>query len=158
MEISMRLEPHGWLDVLIISREGNEIEIPVSFLTDAIYDLAQKVSILNNEVNEVIIIMQTEPGEYRFRISKISNTHSLFELFEMNDNFSTELIEEGTLLITEEIKTIRLLRIIHRELTTMKALGIEEFKKRWSSDFPISEYKRIADSINRLKQDEVNSV
>lgn len=157
MEISMSLEPHGWLDVVINSKDGEEIEIPVSFLTDAIYDIANKVSILNNEVNEVIISVQTEPGEYRFRIIKVSNTLSLFEVFEMNDNFSSEMLEEGTLLITEEIKTIRLLRIIHRELTKMKGLGAEEYKKRWNSDFPISAYERITDSILRLKQFEVNS-
>lgn len=31
MEISMSLEPHGWLDVVINSKDGEEIEIPVSF-------------------------------------------------------------------------------------------------------------------------------
>ncbi len=31
----MTLEPHGWLEALITSKEGYEIEIPVSFLDGA---------------------------------------------------------------------------------------------------------------------------
>ncbi|EBK2059899.1 hypothetical protein MJ257_22780 [Paenibacillus timonensis] len=157
MEISMSLQPHGWLVVMIYTTEGKKFDIPVSFLSDAIHEIASKISILDKDVNEVIITMQTEPGEYRLKISKISNVFCLFQLFEMSDNFSTEATEEGTLLITEEIKTIRLLRIIHRELTKMKDLGSEGFIKRWNSDFPINAYERLTDMIYKLKQYEANS-
>lgn len=151
MDISMSLQPHGWLDVMIYTTEGEKIEIPVSFLSDAIHEIASKTSSLGISNNDVIITVQTEPGEYRFKISKVTKELSLFQLFEMSDNFSSEALKEGTLLITEEIKTIRLIRIIHRELTKMKDLGMVGFKERWNSDFPITAYNGISEAIHKLK-------
>ena len=31
MDIVMTLEPHGWLDILVLPDQGEQIEIPVSF-------------------------------------------------------------------------------------------------------------------------------
>lgn len=45
MDIIMNLQPHGWLDISITSSEGEIIEIPVSFLTDSIHELADKSSL-----------------------------------------------------------------------------------------------------------------
>ncbi|MNK89115.1 hypothetical protein D3C87_1091120 [compost metagenome] len=152
MEITMTLLPHGWLDISISTSEGKTIEIPVSFLTNAIYEIANKTSSLDKDISDVIITMQTEPGEYRFKITKISNLLCKFQVYEMGDNFSSEAIEEGEFLISEQIQIIRLLRLIFRELTKMRDLGLEEFKERWNSDFPINAYKKIRTTIDNLKQ------
>ncbi|MEK3779234.1 hypothetical protein [Paenibacillus sp. FSL R5-0810] len=55
MDIIMNLQPHGWLDISITFSEGEIIEIPVSFLTDSIHELADKSSLLDKDFNEVII-------------------------------------------------------------------------------------------------------
>jgi hypothetical protein len=156
MDILMNLQPHGWLDVLI-RVDDMEINIPVSFLSDAISEIASKMSIIDQDIDSIIITLQTEPGEYRFMVSKISNQLSLFRVFEMSDNFSSEAIEEGTLLLSQEIKTIRLVRIIHRELTKMKDMGLDEYKDRWSSEFPIEAYKKLGEVIKHLRNQEAKS-
>jgi|GEM_PF-1948367 len=152
MDIIMNLQPHGWLDISITSSEGEIIEIPVSFLTDSIHELADKSSLLDKDFNEVIITMQTEPGEFRFKITRITNSLCNFQVYEMSDNFSCELNEEGKLLISEQLQTIRLLRIIHRELTRMKDLGFKEFQERWNSEFPLNAYEKLRNTIDNLKQ------
>ncbi|UKS29335.1 hypothetical protein LOZ80_10530 [Paenibacillus sp. HWE-109] len=152
MDFRMSLEPHGWLDIVITSNEGTEIEIPASFLSDAISDLTDKTSNLLEHANEFLISIQTEPGEYRIKYSKISRELILFELYEMDDNFSSEELFKGKLLISEHVHTIKLLRMIYRELTKMKDLGMEEFKERWSYDFPVNTYDKISTSIKKLKQ------
>jgi hypothetical protein len=133
------------------------VRIPVSFLSDAIYEIASKISMMDKDSEVIIITMQTEPGEYRFKISKISQELCLFQVFEMSDNFSSEALEEGILLLSQEIKTIRLARIIYRELTKMKDMGLDEYMDRWGAEFPIEEYRRLSDSIKHLKNCEVNS-
>lgn len=75
----------------------------------------------------------------------------------MSDNLSSESIEEGTLLLSEEIKTIRLMRIIYRELTKLIDLGLKEFRYRWGSEFPINAYEKISEGIKKLKQLELNT-
>ena len=86
-----RRDTHGYLNdsstpwlvrYYDIFSDGKEIEIPVSFLTDAIYEIANKTSSLVKDINGVIITMQTEPGEFRFNILKISKLLCLFKVYE----------------------------------------------------------------------------
>lgn len=156
MDIIMKLDFYGWLDVFIYTSGGKEIEIPVSYLTDAIHELSSKISVIDQINGDTIITVQTEPGEYRLRILRVTDEACLFQVFEMDDNFSTQHIEEGTLLVSEEIEAIRLLRIIHRELSKMKDLGHEEFKERWGSDFPDNAYERISTLIKKANNTEAN--
>ncbi len=158
MEIILDLEEHGWLDVIISTKQGNEIHIPVSFLSDAVYDIASRMSVLDTNYTDITIVLQTEPGEYRLRITKKSEKSCLFEVFEMDDNFSSEYTHEGNLLLVEEVKTIRLIRMIYRELSKMKELGLEEFKRRWNYDFPLGYYIRMSEAIKNLKSIEADSM
>lgn len=143
----MNLEPHGWLDVLLISDAGERIEIPVSFLTDAIHDWAEQISRLKGDVRQVTIVMQTEPGEYRARISKISDQEVRFELLCMNDNFSSQPNEAGKKVFDQNTRTIKLKKTVYRELTKLKNLGADEYKKRWAEPFPSEAYEKIDRSL-----------
>ena len=74
MDIVMTLEPHGWLDIVVQPDQGEQIEIPVSFLSDVVDEIARQFVALHKGAAEVTMAMQTEPGEYRFRIKKRSKT------------------------------------------------------------------------------------
>ncbi|PRA08721.1 MULTISPECIES: hypothetical protein [unclassified Paenibacillus] len=143
MDIVMTLEPHGWLDILVQPDQGEQIEIPVSFLSDAVEDIARQFVALHKGATEVTITMQTEPGEYRFWIKKRSQTMVQFMVYEMSDNFSTEAVTEGRLLMSEELTLVKLTKLFYRELSKMKEIGPEEYHKRWSFDFPLNAYERI---------------
>lgn len=143
MDIVMTLEPHGWLDILVQPGQGEEIEIPVSFLSDAVEDIARQFVALHKGATEVTMTMQTEPGEYRFRIKKRSQTIVQFMVYEMSDNFSSEAVTEGRLLMSEELTLVKLTKLFYRELSKMKEMGLEEYHKRWSFDFPLNAYERI---------------
>ncbi|MDQ0170650.1 hypothetical protein [Paenibacillus tundrae] len=143
MDIVMNLEPHGWLDIFITPTSGERIEIPASFLTDAIRDLVDKLIALRKGADDVEITIQTEPGEYRFWIKKHSLRYVQFEVYEMSDNFSSGAIHEGHRLMSEEVPMVRLYKLMYRELKKMKDLGIDEYKKRWSGDFPLSGFTQI---------------
>lgn len=143
MDIVMNLEPHGWLDIFITPTSGERIEILASFLTDAIRDLVDKLIALKKGADDVEITIQTEPGEYRFWIKKQSASRVQFEVYEMSDNFSSEAVHEGRRLMSEEVTRVRLYKLMYRELKKMKDLGLDEYKKRWSGDFPLSGFTQI---------------
>lgn len=143
MDIVMNLEPHGWLDIFITPTSGERIEIPASFLTDAIRDLVDKLIALRKGADDVEITIQTEPGEYRFWTKKQSASRVQFEVYEMSDNFSSEAVHEGRRLMSEEVTMVRLYKLMYRELKKMKDLGLDEYKKRWSGDFPQSGFTQI---------------
>lgn len=143
MDIVMTLEPHGWLDILLKPNQGEQIEIPVSFLSDAVDDITRQFVALHKGAAEVTITMQTEPGEYRFRIKKCSKTMIQFMVYEMSDNFSPEAVTEGCLLMSEELTLVKLTKLFYRELSKLKEMGLEEYHKRWSFDFPLDAYERI---------------
>ncbi len=143
MDIVMTLEPHGWLDITIQPNQGEQIEISVSFLSDAVEDITRQIVALHKGATEVTITMQTEPGEYRFLIKKRSQVIVQFMVYEMSDNFSPEAVTEGCLLMSEELTLVKLTKLFYRELSKMKELGLEEYHKRWSFDFPLNAYERI---------------
>lgn len=143
MDIVMTLEPHGWMDITIQPNQGEQIEIPVSFLSDAVGEIARHIVALHKGVTEVTMTLQTEPGEYRFWIKKRSQVIVQFMVYEMSDNFSTEAVTEGGLLMSEELTLVKLTKLFYRELSKLKELGPEEYHKRWSFDFPLDAYERI---------------
>ncbi|WP_145320076.1 hypothetical protein [Paenibacillus xylanexedens] len=63
MDIVMTLEPYGWMDITIQPNQGEQIEIPVSFLSDAVDEVARHIVALHRGAAEVTMTMQTEPGE-----------------------------------------------------------------------------------------------
>ncbi|WP_405131721.1 hypothetical protein MHB43_08355 [Paenibacillus sp. FSL H8-0317] len=143
MDIVMTLEPHGWMDITIQPNQGEQIKIPVSFLSDAVDEVARHIVALHKGAAEVTMTMQTEPGEYRFWIKKRSQVIVQFMVYEMSDNFSTEAVTEGRLLMSEELTLIKLTKLFYRELSKLKEMGLKEYHKRWSFDFPLDAYERI---------------
>ncbi|ETT38091.1 hypothetical protein C161_08203 [Paenibacillus sp. FSL R5-192] len=143
MDIVMTLEPHGWLDILVQPDQGEQIEIPVSFLSDAVDEIARQFVALHKGATEVTMTMQIEPGEYRFWIKKRSQVIVQFMVYEMSDNFSTEDVTKGRLLMSEELTLVKLTKLFYRELSKLKDMGPGEYHKRWSFDFPLNAYERI---------------
>ncbi|WP_434752227.1 hypothetical protein [Paenibacillus amylolyticus] len=99
--------------------------------------------VLHKGSEEVVMVMQTEPGEYRFRIKKINQVQIQFMVYEMHDNFSSQVVTEGTLLMSEELTLVKLTKLFYREFSKMRDLGLEEYKTRWSYEFPNDAYERI---------------
>ncbi|WP_458125916.1 hypothetical protein [Paenibacillus sp. Z3-2] len=143
MDIVMTLEPHGWMDITIQPNQGEQIEIPVSFLSDAVDEVARHIVALHKGAAEVTMTMQTEPGEYRFWIKKRSQVIVQFMVYEMSDNFSPEDVTKGRLIMSEELTLVKLTKLFYRELSKLKEMGPEEYHKRWSFDFPLDAYERI---------------
>ena len=155
MELSLNLEEHGWLDIVVTTKERQEIEISASFLYDCLDDMAGKTAALAEGAVEAIATVQTEPGEYRFRFIRLDADRCRVQLFKMGDNFSSKAIKEGRRLLSEEMELLRLLRIVQREFTGLQALGGEEYKRRWSSDFPADKVERISRAIKRIKKERI---
>lgn len=143
MGIRMKLEPHGWLDIEIESQLQEIIEISVSWLSDALGDMASQLIALHRGAEEVVMVMQTEPGEYRFKIKKIAQARVQFMVYKMHDNFSSQVVTEGALLLSEDLTLVKLTKLFYREFSKMRDLGLEEYKTRWSYEFPMDAYERI---------------
>ncbi|MGQ8871209.1 hypothetical protein [Paenibacillus sp. TSA_86.1] len=143
MDIKMKLEPHGWLDIEIESDQEERIEIPVSWLSDALGDMASRLVALHKGAEEVVMVMQTEPGEFRFRIKKTAQARVRFMVYKMHDNFSSQMVTEGALLMSEELTLVKLTKLFYREFSKIRELGLEEYKTRWSYEFPNDAYARI---------------
>lgn len=143
MDITLTLEPHGWLDVSIEYKTHERVELPVSWLSDALGDMARQLVSLHKGTEEVVMVMQTEPGEYRFRIKKTDQARVQFMLYEMHDNFSSQAVTEGNLLMSEELTLVKLTKLFYREFSKLKDMGLEQYQTHWSYEFPMDAYERI---------------
>ncbi|WP_186327723.1 hypothetical protein [Paenibacillus xylanexedens] len=45
--------------------------------------------------------------------------------------------------MSEELTLVKLTKLFYRELSKLKEMGPEEYRKRWSFDFPLEAYERI---------------
>jgi hypothetical protein len=149
MKISLNLEYSGWLDIKLESN-NEEFLIPASSLTDVIDDITKRVASLVEGANETVIIIQTEPGEYRIRIIQ-NDTHCTFEVLEFDDNFCSDDIDKGIHVFKSEITLINLVRNVWMEMNKLKALGKVEYKYRWNSEFPEKAYQRLENAKLFLK-------
>lgn len=58
MDITLTLEPHGWLDVSIEYKTHERVELPVSWLSDALGDMARQLVSLHKGTEEVVMVMR----------------------------------------------------------------------------------------------------
>lgn len=142
LEIEFNLQEHGWLDIFVFEKE-QELHIPVSYLSDSIREMIVSLSIFLEKNQDIIFKFQTEPGEYRFKLSAVDEQICLFEIYEFKDSFSKDELEEGLCIISTRIKTNRLVNKIYREILKMGKVGNEEFKNRWRYDFPQDAFDRL---------------
>ncbi|MDF2613798.1 MAG: hypothetical protein K0S71_1584 [Clostridia bacterium] len=101
------------------------------------------LSIFLERSQDVVFKFQTEPGEYRFKLSADDDKMSLFEIYEFKDTFSRDELETGLCIISTQIKTHKLINKFYREILKLEKIGEEEFKNRWRYDFPQDAFDRL---------------
>lgn len=124
--------------------------ISASYLTDAIYDIIQRVSSLITNASETVIVIQSEPNECRIRMKR-NDLDCTFEIFEFEDNFSSDEIDNGTCVFKSQLKLKVLIKKFVSEINKLHDLDPKEYQRRWGYEFPVEAYDRLMKAWKMLK-------
>jgi len=126
-----------------------KVEIEVSYLSDALGDLARAVRGILRGLPETSCSFQMEPGEHRFVFSR-KGDDVLITVVQFSETFSRQRDGNHLLelrcspreLATACINCLREVRDLH---------GEDGYREQWvNADFPIIEYRELLELRRRL--------
>ena len=151
---SYKLSGCGWADASV-SSGGSALTMTVSYLSDALGDLARAVISLLSEhaVGKVICSWQDEPGEYRWMMLREGDAVRV-QIVMFDDCFSRKDCAKGRRLIRWECSLLRLATQVKGQMhQLLNDLGEDGYKERWvNHDFPMQEFMRLSELIQEHKQ------
>lgn len=150
IKIAFILAGHGWADCLI-SDGRVAVKRPASYTTDALGDLVQAILDLENSKEMITFSFDGEPTETRWILSSngtkvriVINEHEEIHMQEDND--------DGNLLLEIQCTYAEILQSVNNLCSTILAqMTAEEFRKQWGHDFPLKNFRKSQELLNRYK-------
>lgn len=155
IEFYYKLVGRGWAESILISEE-NKTEMNISYISNALRDFINSVTVLFEGTSTSCCLWQDEPGEYRILYSVKDEILNL-KVIRFKDNFSRQEDLDGELIFVGSDKLLRFGRIVSRELEKLLIeYKVEGYKELWvNHDFPIEELNRLRKSIKSYKMKNV---
>ena len=151
---SYKLSGHGWANTSV-SDGNNKLNMCISYLSDALGDLARAVISLfyGGSGSLVSCSWQDEPGEYRWTMQREGEVVSL-RILRFEDCFSRKDDDKGHRLFGTECSLIRLATQVKGQMHQLhNEFGEAGYKEHWvSHDFPTVEFTRLTELIQEHKQ------
>jgi len=139
--LSYILHKHGCASASI--GDGDiTVEMDVSYLSDALGDLARAARGILRGLPETTFSFQQEPGEHRVVVSR-DDDHVRLSLYRFPDSFSRT--HRGELLLTAECTTRQFAtECINCLRRVLNAHGEDGYRQRWkNAEFPSQEYRDL---------------
>ena len=142
LRLSYILHEHGWA-MASISDGVATVEMDVSFLSDALGDLARAARGILRGMPEATFSFQQEPGEHRFVVSRGGDGRVSVNVYRFPDTFSRS--RRGELVMTIECGlrefATECINCLRRVLDEHGEAG---YRERWrNADFPLREYRDL---------------
>lgn len=157
MRIIFDLNNHGWANGAVLLNDHKVCDYSVSYLQDALGNLANATVNLINGSDKEIFLWWAEPGEYFWTIEskkEIVNIHVKYY-----PDWSADPEENGNYINNNESKVLLNIDLTLKEFVdsvfnclndVLEKYGVEEYKKRWvDDDFPLKEYEMIKKYLER---------
>lgn len=144
MEIIYDLEGAGWAMARI--RDGGRYrDMSVSYLSDALGDMAAATVRLLEGANEATFSFEDEPGEHQWILTRTSPDELLLRIVWFEENFSPPDHQTGVEVFSCRCSVMELANQVLSNLhAILKEVGIEGYKQRWQNhDFPLLAYERL---------------
>jgi len=147
--LTYRLVGRGWARAYISAGEC-EITLTISYLSDALRDLARAViSLFDSRSNgEANCCWHTEPGEYRW-LMKRQGDAVMLRIVEFDDCFSRAADDQGQLLFAAKCSLLRLATQIRGQMRQLvNEIGGHGYREQWvSHEFPTRELEQLTTLI-----------
>jgi hypothetical protein len=132
-----------------ISDGQHEAQFITSHLSDPLRDLTRAMIVLLQGGSKASCAWAEEPGEWRWLFERHGDELGIRILW-FERTFSKALDEQGELRYSTRCK-LRLFAFQVREQLRqiVNEVGLEEYREEWRGDFPLAEYERLTELIDR---------
>jgi hypothetical protein len=144
MEIVYQLAGAGWADARITDGV-NFRNMSVSYLSDALGDMAKAaLNILRGE-NEASFAFEDEPGEHLWLLTREANHSLRIKILWCDDTFGSERQKHRSEVFATECTVLDFVSQVSAILDhILTDEGIEGYKQRWTNhDFPIEIFNEL---------------
>jgi hypothetical protein len=144
MELIYQLAGAGWADARI-SDGGRCRDMSVSYLSDALGDMARSALHLLRGSRDVSFAFEDEPGEHRWILTRGTSDSLRVRILWFKDTFSARLYDQGTEVFTCDCDVLDFVGQVSAVLQNIITDdGIDGYKRRWqNNDFPLDTFNEI---------------
>ncbi len=153
LSISYNLVGAGWAECLI-SINGNSTVLTASYLENALGNLAEAILRIAQGEKYSYAIFAEEPGEYRWKFSKVNDAEVSVEILEFDDwKGFRQSDDKGKIILKFECS---LLTLVRRTIICLSEVlnkhGLDGYAEKWKMhEFPLKDYNKLRDILSTLK-------
>lgn len=150
--LHLTLHEHGWTQASITA-EGDPLNVSVSYLSDALSDLAESVLTLfrSPRRDQVTCCWQDEPEEHRWILHRVGEEVRV-EIVRFDHSFSRLPDEQGQCVFETHCTLMRLATQVTGQLHQMlNEYGADGYHARWRHPFPMSTFRQLQAQIQDRK-------
>lgn len=148
MELIYELEGAGWVSARI-SEGSRQCELSVSYLSDALGDMAQAAVMLLIGSREETFRFQDEPGEHRFILTRGDADALTVRVLWFEDTFSSRADEFGKEVFRCECPALEFVGQVYSNLHAIVTKhGLDGYQRAWRyHEFPSEAYDAIRERL-----------
>lgn len=144
MRIEYQLAGAGWADARI-SDGSSSREMEVSYLSDALGDMAQGALQMLRGAREVSFSFQDEPGEHRWTLIRGEEDSLRIRIFWSKEAFNHRFPRHATEVFSCDCAVLDFVGQVSYVLQTLLLEeGLDGYRRRWlSHEFPLGVFNEI---------------
>jgi len=153
LSISFNLVGAGWAECGI-SIDNKIIVLTASYLEDALGNIADATLRIAQGEKSAYAIFAEEPGEYRWRLTRINEKEISIEILWFDDwKGFRQSDDKGKVILQFEYPLLAFTRRVITCLSdTLNKYGLEDYKKKWiEHEFPSNTYDELRNILPKIK-------
>jgi hypothetical protein len=143
----------GWAECLI-EIDGQSVHLTASYLSDALADLLEAVTLVVRGVEESTASFAAEPEEYRWRLQRISPNRLQVSIIWFTDLWKHRPDAEGKVILQAECRLRTFAgAVLSASQQVLSVHGLAEYRENWVNyEFPIAIQQKLQTALNADRQ------
>jgi hypothetical protein len=148
ISVQYNLSGRGWSEC-IIEIGHQQAHLTASYLSDALADLLDAITVVVQGANEAIASFTEEPGEYRWQFTRVSQDSLCVRIVWFDETWSDRPTEEGKVILEAECRLRTFAGAVLSASQRVLAIhGLEGYREKWvKHEFPVKLQAKLQEAL-----------
>lgn len=150
ISIQYNLTGVGWSEC-IVEIDNQKAYLTASYLSDALTGLLEAVTTVVKGTDEATAFFTEEPGEYRWRLTRVSQERLYVRILWFDESFSDHPDGNGRLILETQCRLRTFAgAVLSSSQRVLKTHGLEGYREKWvKHEFPVRLQAKLQQSLSR---------